>query len=354
MHTSRNLETIGIAYNLKPPGASSDQYEEYDELATIEALEAAIASFGLKTARLPHDGTFFERIRTQAIDLVLNIAEGIGSGRGRESQVPCMLESLGIAYTGSDPIALGITLDKYLTWLRLSAAGVPVPMMHMVSGPDELAQLKDIFRQAKAYIVKPRWEGSSKGVFLNSLVTDVNQAVSRIQQVFDMYRQPAVIEEFLEKDEITAAIYGNGEPKLLGMMKIGFRRQSQEQFIYSLEVKRDWKEKVVYVAQRDIPQPLQQRVAESALKAYSALELRDIARIDFRLDGHDIPRVIDVNPLPGLSPHYSDLPILYRLNGGTYSDLIALILAQACQRLGFPWKPKASSGLLCKKCLPNQ
>lgn len=327
-------KTIGIAFNLKKP-SPDDRYEEYDEIETIEALQKEIAGYGFKVVLLEQDDDFLKTIRQAKVDFVVNIAEGRGATRARESQVPCVLESLGIPYSGSDPIALGITLDKYLTSSILDSAGVPVPRMHMVRTLRDLDGLKGIFAKKKSFIVKPRWEGSSKGIFLNSVVDDFNDMQKRVRRVLSTYQQPALVEEFLTGDEITVGVCGNKSPRMLGMMRITHRETAQKHFIYSLENKKDWETKIVYEPHSAIPKSLQAKVEASALKAFRVLELRDMSRIDFRVGKSGVPGIIDINPLPGLSPRYSDLPILYRLNGGTYAGLVKILLTESLKRCGF-------------------
>jgi len=330
----RQAQTIGIAFNLKRP-ADDDTFEEYDEIETIQALRTEITRHGFAVTLLEQNDAFLRRVAGARVDFVVNIAEGRGATRGRESQVPCILESLGIPYSGSDPVALGITLDKYLTGTILRAAGVPVPELHLIRDARDAERLRSMFKHGRQCIVKPRWEGSSKGVFLNSVVGDVRRLREQAALIIRRYRQPAIAEEFLPGDEITAGVCGNDRPRLLGMMRIRPRTPQEEPFIYSLENKHDWETKIWYEPAGVLAPRIRRMVEETALRAFRALELRDIARIDFRVGADGVPAVIDVNPLPGLSPRYSDLPILYRLNGGTYRRLVATLLRESLHRCGF-------------------
>lgn len=333
----RPIRTIGIVFNLKKNG-QGDEEEEYDEPETIEGLQREIERCGFMVRLFEQNERLIEDLTRERPDFVFNIAEGIGKSRGRESQVPSILESLGIPYSGSDPIALGITLDKYLTNRILQSANLPVPLMYMAKDEEGLTNLRDIFDGERPFIVKPRWEGSSRGIFLNSVVKDFDELKERIVHLHSKYCQPALIEEFLEGEEITAAVCGNTSPYLLGMMKIVPSDQSQGYFLYSLETKREWETKVLYEPQEKIRAHIQALVAEYTLTAYRTLELKDFARIDFRVGKGDIPKIIDINPLPGLSPRYSDLPILYRLRGKSYSELIETLLKESFGRYGFVWQ----------------
>jgi D-alanine-D-alanine ligase len=338
--TQKTIKTIGIIFNLKPP-VSDDSFEEYDEIDTIYALRNEIEKIGFSVALIEQDDDFLKNILSVNVDFVLNIAEGQGRTRARESQVPCILESIGIPYSGSDPVALGNTLDKHLTSIILRSAAIPVPVMFMVKALKETESMHNIFDKKRAYIVKPRWEGSSKGIFSHSVVTNFNDLKKRVKEALVTYQQPAVVEQFLDGDEITVGVCGNKSPRVLGMMKITHQEPSQEPFIYGIENKREWQTKIKYEPQKAIGNITKTRIKTYALDAFRVLELNDVSRIDFRVDKNGVPRIIDINPLPGLSPRYSDLPILYRLNGGSYHDLIKTILKESFKRHGFQW-PRSS------------
>jgi D-alanine-D-alanine ligase len=332
---SLKVETIGMTFNLRKKGVEGDDYEEYDEIETIDSLKKEFEKYGFRVALYEQDQYLFERLSRERPDFVFNIAEGIGSTRSRESQVPCMLEALKIPHSGSDPLSLGITLDKYFTNVILASAGVPVPRMRVVRSEKDMPALKKFIKGKKLYVVKPRWEGSSKGIYLKSLVSNYALARERSKEIIKKYKQPAVVEEFLERDEITVGVAGNGDKiEILGMMRISPTDEKNKKFLYSIEVKREWEKMVRYEAEKDIPKKIRAAVAKSAMEAFRVLELRDVSRVDFRLDSANVPKVIDINPLPGLSPFYSDLPILYRLNGKKYSELIKIILKHALARYG--------------------
>ncbi|MBU1122150.1 MAG: ATP-grasp domain-containing protein [Candidatus Omnitrophota bacterium] len=338
-----SISTIAIVYNLKPQGVISDAYEEYDEFATIDALKNQIEQFGYQVNLLEYDSSFLKRIVEHRPDFVLNIAEGVGIGRNRESQIPVILESLGIPYSGSDGLSLAAVLDKHFAYKLLKAARIPVPEQFLISKETEVKLLRNIFKSAPRWIIKPRWEGSSKGIFLTSVVKNYDTLYAGVRRVINEYKQAAVVEEFLEKDEITVGVIGNQFPRILGMMKIVPVDMTVNNFIYSIEIKRDWEKKVKYLPQSSIASVTQAWIESLALKIFSSLELRDIARVDFRMDSKNIPKVIDINPIPGLSPRYSDLPILWSLAGNKYSQLIRLFLSESFSRYGIKFNPKKLS-----------
>lgn len=339
MKDKSSVSNIAITCSLKKKGFCDEEYEEYDEVETVEHLKQEIERYGFKVVIIEQNDKFFENILAAKPDFVFNMAEGVGHTRAREAQVPCILESLKIPYSGSDPVTLGITLDKYTTSLMLKSAGIPVPWSVMVKNQKQTSALKNIFETGSFFIVKPRWEGSSKGIFLNSVVDNFRDLNRRVKTIFLKYKQPALVEEFLEEEEITAGVCGwEKSARVLGMMKIVPKDKNKKNFLYSLETKRDWQKQVDYENEKSIPKPVRSLIEEYALRACAVLELKDLARIDFRLDKKRVPKIIDVNPLPGLSPRYSDLPILYRLNGKTYSDLIKTILKESFKRHGFRWE----------------
>lgn len=332
----QSISRISLVYNLKKPVESNepdDKYEEYDPLSTVEALAKTVASFGFHVALCEQDDSFHARLESQAPQFVVNIAEGRGTARGREAQVPCHLESLGIPFWGSDCIALSVAMDKWLTGNILSGDGIPAPRSASFRSGEDLRRLETLFGECDRFVVKPRYEGSSKGIFSDSVAHTPHEAAERIRRVWERYKQPALVEEYLPGEEITVGIVGCSHPSVVGMMRIR-PVEPRGEFLYSLEEKRQYLERIRYEGQDTIPSGLRDQIARFALQAFRALELRDLARVDFRLDGDGVPRIIDINPLPGLSPEYSDLPILHRLNGGAYPALIRSILESALARNG--------------------
>ncbi|MFA6636897.1 MAG: ATP-grasp domain-containing protein [Candidatus Omnitrophota bacterium] len=323
--------SIAIVYNLKDKTRTDDLHEEYDEIETIEAIRKELEIAGASVFLAEQTADLAADLIGIKPDIVFNIAEGIGKTRSRESQAPCVLESLDMPYTGSDPISLGITLDKYLTNTVLEKAGVPVPKAFTAGNALDVKKISGAFCREGRWIVKPRWEGSSKGVFDDSLAFSQEDLYGKAVRVLETYEQPVIIEEYLPGDEITAAVWGNDLTEIFGMMKISPRNREGE-FIYSIEQKRDWRKKIVYEGEDVIPGDVSGKIRERAADAFKALSLRDIARIDFRVDAKGEPRVIDVNPLPGLSPVYSDLVIMCRLSGKSYGELIRGILSRALDR----------------------
>ena len=304
---------IGLTFNLKPLGAAGDEYEEFDSKETIAALEAAIRAAGHQPVRLGWGAEMLEVLRATRVDGVFNIAEGMG-GRGRESQVPAVLEMLGFPCSGAPPLAIALTLDKALGKRLAQARGIPTAPFYVTFGaPDTGAPEFPLF-------AKPAAEGSSMGITAASLCRDEEElrgAVGRLSRY-----GPVLVEEYLPGDEYTVGII-DGE--VLGVMQVVPRRQ-EENFIYSLDVKRDYLNRVEYRLVRD------RGVEEVALDVWRAFELRDAARVDIRRDRAGVPNFVEVNPLPGVHPVNSDLIILARLLGIAYEQVIGRVIGSAARR----------------------
>jgi D-alanine-D-alanine ligase len=327
---------IGITYDLKADLPTSahlpdDFQEEFDSPVTIDALAAALQRLGHNVERLGDGRELLERLLRQPPDFVFNIAEGQGIGRCREARVPAVLEMLGIPYTGSDPLTLSVTLDKDCAKrLVQSTRCVKVPQ-GAVWGPDDpLDDIETWDCLPWTAIVKPAWEGSSKGIRGKCIVDTPQELIEAIENHRRTYQQPILVEEYIEGDELTVGIVGNSPPKILGVMRV-LPKRKEERFIYSLEVKRDYRQRVHYECPAKLPPERLKAVENAALAVYRALGCRDVARIDFRLQD-DTPYFLEVNPLPGLHPESSDLVILARLAGWSYEQLIESIWQAAVER----------------------
>jgi len=325
---------IGLAYNVKPaevpPGLPEDAFEEYDSEATVAHLCEALAALGHEVVRLGAGPGIVDALRTSQPDIVFNIAEGEG-GRCREAHVPALLELFGIPYVGSDPLTLCVTLDKPVAKRLVAQAGFPTPPFRTFRRLEEAeGELGLVF----PVIVKPACEGSSKGVRLASRAVTPDEARVMIRFVTERYRQEALVEEFVPGPEVTVGVLGNGDARVVGIMEIVPRRTSPERFVYSLEVKRDWKNQVEYRCPPSFPTEVTARIERTALGIYRLLGCRDFARIDFRLDAEGVPQFLECNPLPGLCPGHGDLPIMAERMGMPYLALVAEILSHALARQG--------------------
>jgi len=337
---------IGLTYNLKPEGAAGDRYEEFDSIETIDALDSAIRKAGYEVVRLGWGKPMLDKLASSGVDAVFNLAEGIG-GRGRESQVPATLEMLGIPCTGSDPVAIGITLDKAMAKLMAKASGIATAPW-VVSGGQAILPVRTDKIGGQAILpvrtdkivcpplryplfVKPSCEGSSMGVTSKSLChneAELNAAIASVSQY-----GPVLVEEFLPGEEYTVGILGG---QVIGVMQV-VPKASHDHWFYSIEEKRDYLRRVEY---RIVDEP---RVAAVALAIWNAFGLRDVARVDVRSDRDGIPNFVEVNPLPGVHPVNSDLVIMAKAVGWTYDQLIAGILESAEERWAASQSPTTTT-----------
>ena len=325
---------IGLAYDLKSAvsldeDSPEDALEEYDSRETVEVIAAALNAAGHSVVMLGGGEEFLENILREKVDIVFNIAEGRGNSRSRESQVPSVLEMLGIPYTGSDSHCLTVCLDKPLAKKLVAAEGVATPQWQLINDETELRRI-DWERFPFPSIVKPAYEGSSKGIRLTSVVESVERLQEEARRLLDAYHQPVMVEEFINGDEVTVGIIGNTPPKVTGIMRI-LPRNKEKRFVYSLEVKRDYKKLVDYESPPRLANEIQERITLASLKVFQVLGCRDFARVDFRVSPDGVPYFLEINPLPGLGG-YSDLVIMALKLGWTHQGVIQAVLEAAQKR----------------------
>ena len=328
---------IGLAYDLKEAVrreigniSTDDCLEEYDSQETVDALANTIGALGHRAIRLGGGKEFIENLLREPVDLVFNIAEGRGNYRSREAQIPSILEMLSVPYEGSDPQCLAVCLDKPLTKMIVSHAGISTPQWRLIADKDELDAVNWRGFRFPAFI-KPAYEGSSKGILGGCRVTERKLIKEPVLSLLESYHQPVLVEEFIDGDEITVGIVGNRPPQIVGIMRV-VPRQKAEYFIYSLEVKRDWERLVDYECPAKLNPVAMQSISKAALEIFKVLGCRDISRIDFRVNAEGIPFFLEINPLPGLNPHSGDLPIMSGKMGYKYQELIAATLNAALSR----------------------
>jgi len=330
---------IGITCTLKAdtPVAHDlpdDAQEEYDSPATIEALAAVFRSLGHEAFLLGDGPSLPRRLLDTRPEFVFNIAEGHGISRSREARVPALLELLDIPYSGSDPLTLAVTLDKDAAKRLVQSPRVLVPrgvvLTNATSATDEVAELGLPY----PVIVKPAWEGSSKGIRGNAVVEAPAQLTHVVEEGLRTQKQPVLVEEFIPGHELTVGVVGNDPPRVVGIMQV-VPLQPTDRFVYSLDVKRDWERRVRYQCPPNLPSTALRHIEATAIEAYRRLGCRDVSRLDFRLGSQGL-YFLEVNPLPGLNPVTSDLFILAKQAGWSYEQLITAILDAAFARQGLP------------------
>ena len=328
---------IGIVCNLKSAVAKNshtdDFEEEFDSPETMQAIGAVLATKNHQIVYFAESPDLPAALIKDRPDFVFNFAEGRGTSRAREARVPALLEILGIPYSGSDPFTLCVGLDKDVAKKIVSDVGVMVPKGATFT-PENFDLDSIPINFSFPVVVKPAWEGSSKGIRDSAVAKTHQQLRALLNEVINGYDQPIIVEEYLPGTEITVGLIGNGaDLEVIGAMEIA-PKIKDEFFIYSLEVKRNYLSRVDYNVPPKISAEVLKALFSSAVKAFKALGCKDFARIDFRLNAHNQPVFIEANPLPGLNPVTSDFGLIAKGMGWTYGKLILSVFEAATKRLG--------------------
>ncbi|MDR1520429.1 MAG: D-alanine--D-alanine ligase [Planctomycetota bacterium] len=322
---------IGITYDLKgdylADGFDAVETAEFDQPETIEAIEAALRGLGHTTDRIGRLDRLIARLAAgERWDLVFNLAEGF-RGSTREAQIPALLEARGIPAVFGDALCLAVCLHKGHSKRIVRDGGIPTPRFAVVADPET-----DLPRPELAFplFVKPVAEGTGKGVAADGRVTDGSGLARVCREIIARFRQPALVEEYLPGREFTVGIVGTGrKARLIGVMEV-LLLDNAEPGAYTFGNKDKYEERVRYRLAGD---PEARAAGEIALAAYRLLDCRDAGRVDLRSDAAGKPQFMEINPLAGLNPSHSDLPILCRLAGVGYGRLIAGIIDSAGERL---------------------
>jgi D-alanine-D-alanine ligase len=318
---------VGLTFDLRSwyidRGYSMDETAEFDKQETVDALDNSLKQMGHTTEPI---GNAFQLIEALAAgkrwDIVFNIAEGL-YGDGRESVVPAILDQYRIPYVFSGPVIMGVSLNKHLAKLVVSSAGVPVSPGILITEPDSSYKISLNY----PLFVKPVSEGTGKGITEKSLVKNIAELRVMVEWILSEFRQPALVEEYLPGREFTVGIVGSGHHAVvIGGMEV----ICADNLPYSVEVKENYQNYCKYA-------PLDENIADEcrvvALGAWKALEAVDAGRIDLKADRNGRICFIEANPLAGLNPVHSDLPILARMYGIEYQKLMEMIMESAVSRV---------------------
>lgn len=332
---------VGLTYNLKKEaeaGIPSDFYAECDEIETVEAVKAALLERHEEVIMIEADEGAYERFRKTKPEMVFNMAEGIW-GESRESQMPAIMEMLRIPYTGSSPLTLALCLNKARAKEILSHYGIPTPRF-VVAGSPSL----DVERYLSfPMIVKPLFEGSSKGIKNDSIVSSRKELKARVSNIVSEYREPALVEEYLDGREFTVALLGNGSRlKTLPIVEINYSCLPEGvNHIYSYEAKwvldRPEDPLNIFDCPANVNERLQKAIENVARDAFKALDVKDWCRIDIRLDSNGTPHILELNPLPGIlmDPKCNScFPKAARAAGMTFGGLVNAVVDAARERYG--------------------
>ena len=324
---------IGITYDLRDEyrarGYSEEETAEFDKTETIDALEESLQALGYRTERIGNLQSLSKALTAGGRwDLVFNIAEGM-HGFGREAAIPALLEAYRMPCTFSDPLVLSLTLHKGMTKRVIRDLGIPTPDFAVIEAERDVETIELPF----PLFAKPVAEGTGKGISSASKISTRDDLRAICRMLLARYRQPVLVETFLPGRELTVAMVGTGaEARALGVMEIMLNEYA-EPHAYTYENKEDYEKRVQY---RLIDDALAVQAREIALAAWRGLGCRDAGRVDLRADSAGTPHFLEVNPLAGMNPIHSDLPIICRLSGITYQTLIDLIMQSALRRISPP------------------
>lgn len=321
---------VGFTYDLRDDylqaGYSLEETAEFDSVNTIEAIEGALRGLGHEVERIGNIKALAQQLVSgRRWDLVFNIAEGM-HGIGREAQVPALLDAYAIAYTFSDTVVMAMTLHKGLTKHVVRAHGVLTPDFAVV----ETAEQAEAVDLPFPLFAKPVAEGTGRGISGASRIGTKAELVARCRDIVATYRQPALVETFLPGREFTVGLTGEGaSTRAIGALEVGFL-DTAESTVYGMLNKEECETRISYTLVDDAVSREAQAVA---IRAWQVLGCRDAGRIDLRCDAAGRPAFIEVNPLAGLNPAHSDLPILAAKAGMPYARLIDVIVQSASRRI---------------------
>ena len=333
------------------PGMPADRWDDLDSQETIDAILAALRAGG-------HDATFvegnlslLETLPRLQPDICFNICEGHW-GDSREAQVPAILEMLRIPYTGSGVLTLALTLDKPMTKRVLAYHNLATPAFQTFERVTEPLDPDMRF----PLFVKPSREGTGMGITAESIVHDERQLRIQLRRQFDTYDQPILVERFIEGREVTLGLLGNltspvawrlpedlEAPRIsrglhfFPPLEVDMTRYPEEEAgVYTSRMKTEWANQFYYHCPAPLPPQLVEELNWLAAATFRVTGCFDVGRVDFRLDAHDNdkPYILEINPLPGLNPGYSDLPLEAQADGWTFEQLVNRILTEAIDRYG--------------------
>lgn len=318
---------IGLTFDLRSwyidRGYSMDDTAEFDKQETVDALDESLRKMGYETEQVGNSFQVIEALASgKRWDLVFNIAEGL-YGDGRESVIPAILDQYRIPYVFSGPVIMGLSLNKHLTKLIVKTAGVPVSPGMLI------ADIQDINKCNMDYplFVKPVSEGTGKGITEKSLVHSFDELRNMVEWVLTKFNQPALVEEYLPGREFTIGIVGSGDDaKAIGGMEV----MCSDNLPYSVEVKENYQQ---YCQYKPLDKDIAGECKKVALDAWKAIGAVDAGRVDLKSDKNGRICFIEANPLAGLNPIHSDLPILARMYGIEYQKLMEMIMKSAIKRL---------------------
>jgi D-alanine-D-alanine ligase len=334
---------VSLTYNVKKNKPSTDLKKQadldFDSLSVIKGIENTLQSLGHKVFLIEADENAFIKLKEikDKIDIVFNIAEGLW-GEARETQIPIICEILKIPYTHSGPTTHTISLDKSFTKLILHGAnGINVPDSHVVRDKNYI--IPDSLKFP--LIIKPNAEGSSKGVMDKNVVRNDKELRDRVEITSEDFTKEVLVEEYIEGREFTVSVLGNENPIVLPIIeqKFDFLPEGMNK-IASFELKWQYEDSLkdlhdAYDCPAKIDKKLKDEIENTSKEIFKLLDVRDCARIDYRLDSNGKLFFIEINTLPGINPDenaISYFPLAARIAGMNFTQMVGEILNLACKR----------------------
>lgn len=345
---------VALLANLKKnaptwPNMSPDRWDDLDSEETIQAILEALAAGGHEATFLEGDVSLYDSLRKLKPEICFNICEG-HFGNAREAVVPALLDTMRVPYTGSDVLTLALALDKPMTKRILAYHKLPTPPFQTFERMNEHLDPDMRF----PLFVKPSREGTGMGVTAESIVYDEGQLRTQLRRLFDRYDQPVLAERFIDGREVTVGVVGNlaspvawrmpeneDAPRIqrglhfLPPLEVDMSRYPKEEAgVYTSRIKTEMAHEFHYLCPAPLPAELVEDLNWLTAATFRVTGCRDVARVDFRLDAEDgnTPYILEINPLPGLNPEYSDLCIEGKAAGWSYEYLVNRILDEAIER----------------------
>ncbi len=329
-------------------GMPTDQWDDLDSETTIQAIVDALRSGGHTCEFLEGDNTIVDTIRKYKPDICFNICEG-HFGDAREAQIPAILEKLDIPYTGSKILSLALALDKPMTKRVLAYHDLPTPEFQTFERIDEPLDPKLTF----PLFVKPSSEGTGMGVTGRSIVNSESELREQVQIIIERYHESALVETYIEGREVTVGMIGNlvgpvarrlprdeNLPRIqaglhfLPPMEVDLSPFANTEIVYANRLKVALADQLNYLCPAPVDDDLVDELNWLSAAVFRVTGTLDVARVDFRLNAKENwkPYILEINPLPGLSPRISDLVIEAEADGISHTALVNKILETALRR----------------------
>lgn len=271
----------------------------------IAVLVKALAEAGFRSYAVNINDRFDDLYRTLTAnrpDAVFNLVEFFNDDPRQEYMVASLYDLLRIPYTGASPFTLALCQRKASTKHLLLANGIRTPRFRVMNEGQFLR------RHGLRYpiIVKPIREDASVGIDNASVVESFDLMSERVHYIWKEFKQPALVEEYIDGRELHVPILGNYPPKVLPIAEMDFSDLPPHLHnILSYDAKWDPNneayQKLHLRCPADLPKRVEKKIREVALATYNTLGCRDYARIDLRLTKRNQPYVLEVNPNPDLS-----------------------------------------------------